>query len=216
MIHDAQVFISPNSYSRAFASFYRRVLPALGHRHAKILTVSEFSADQLVRYGVAERENIVVVANGVDHVLTYESQSEILNRLGLATRQFVVGLANVQVHKNIGLLLKAFAAPALGDLKLVLIGAAVREQFEALGHFVPPNVIFAGQVSDGELRALLRIRPVCWMPVNHGRVWPAAIGRDGSWLPGNHGPVWRLERGRRKERALCRARPARTMGNCHP
>src|SRR5881394_632896 len=36
-----------------------------------------------------------------------------------------------------------------------LIGAAVREQFEALGHFVPPNVIFAGQVSDGELRALL-------------------------------------------------------------
>ena len=155
MIHDAQVFITPDSYSRAFASFYRRVLPALGHRHAKILTVSEFSADQLVRYGVAERENIVVVANGVDHVLAYESQSEILNKLGLATRQFVVGLANVQVHKNIGLLLKAFATPALGDLKLVLIGAAVRGQFEALGHFVPPNVIFAGQVSDGELRALL-------------------------------------------------------------
>ena len=155
MIHDAQVFITPDSYSRSFASFYRRVLPALGHRHAKILTVSEFSADQLVRYGVAERENIVVVANGVDHVLAYEAQPEILARLGLVAHQFVVGLANVQIHKNIGLLLKTFAAPALADLKLVLMGTAVREQFEALGHFVPKNVIFAGQISDGELRALL-------------------------------------------------------------
>ena len=155
MIHDAQVFITPDSYSWAFANWYRNVLPALGHRHARILTVSEFSADQLVRFGVAERENITVIPNGVDHVLAFGSRPEILSQLDLVPRQFVVGLANVQVHKNIGLLLKAFAAPALADQRLVLVGSALREQFEALGHSVPPNVIFAGQVSDEELRALL-------------------------------------------------------------
>ena len=69
MIHDAQVFITPDSYSWAFANWYRKVLPALGQRHLRILTVSEFSADQLVRYGVAKRENITVIPNGVDHVL---------------------------------------------------------------------------------------------------------------------------------------------------
>jgi glycosyltransferase involved in cell wall biosynthesis len=155
MIHDAQVFITPDSYSWAFANWYRQVLPALGRRHAKILTVSEFSADQLVRYGVARREKITVIPNGVDHVLAYDSRLEILSQLGLVPRQFVVGLANVQVHKNIGLLLKAFAAPSLANLKLVLVGAALRAQFEALGHSVPQNVVFAGQVGDGELRALL-------------------------------------------------------------
>jgi glycosyltransferase involved in cell wall biosynthesis len=155
MIHDAQVFITPDSYSWAFMNWYRQVLPVLGRRHARILTVSHFSADQLVRYGVAQRENITVIPNGIDHVLGYSSHPEVLSRLKLVPRQFVVGLANTQAHKNIGLLLKAFAAPSLRDLKLVLVGTALRAQFEALGHSVPPNVVFAGQVSDEELRALL-------------------------------------------------------------
>jgi glycosyltransferase involved in cell wall biosynthesis len=155
MIHDAQVFITPESYSWAFANWYRHVLPVLGHRHARILAVSEFSANQLAHYGVTRREQIWVVPNGVDHLLTYSSDPQILFRLGLAARRFVIGLANVQAHKNIGLLLKAFASPALADLRLVLVGSAVRREFELLGHLVPPNVVFAGRVSDGELRALL-------------------------------------------------------------
>jgi glycosyltransferase involved in cell wall biosynthesis len=96
-----------------------------------------------------------VVPNGVDHLLDCASQPEILHLLALDPRKFVVGLANVQVHKNIGVLLKAFAASELGQLKLVLVGAAKREEFERVGHSVPSNVVFAGRISDGELRALL-------------------------------------------------------------
>jgi glycosyltransferase involved in cell wall biosynthesis len=155
MIHDAQVFITPDSYTWAFAKFYRKVLPVLGRRHARILTVSEYSASQLVRFGVAQRENIAVIHNGVDHVLFEDSQPDILKRLALEPRKFVVGLANVQVHKNIAILLRAFAAPALADLKLILVGSGRRENFERLGQATSANVVFAGRVSDGELRALL-------------------------------------------------------------
>jgi glycosyltransferase involved in cell wall biosynthesis len=155
MIHDAQVFATPDSYSWAFAKWYRNVLPVLGSRHARILTVSEFSANELTRFGVARRDHISVIPNGVDHLCAYESQPEIVNRLALVPRKFVVGLANVQVHKNIGLLLEAFSASEIAELKLVLVGASGRAEFEALGHSVPRNVIFAGRVSDGELRALL-------------------------------------------------------------
>ena len=139
MIHDAQVFITSDSYSWAFANWYRRVLPAIGHRHSRILTVSEFSANQLAQYGVAPRERITVIPNGVDHLLACDSDPEIRSRLDLVSRKFVVGLANVQVHKNIGLLLKAFEAPALADLRLVLVGTASRAQFELLGHPVSPE-----------------------------------------------------------------------------
>jgi glycosyltransferase involved in cell wall biosynthesis len=154
MIHDAQVFLTPESYSWAFANWYRHVLPVIGHRHSRILAVSEFSADQIVRFGIAAREHISVVPNGVDHLLTCDSHTEIINRLRLMTHKFVIGLANVQSHKNVGLLLKIFAAPQLVDLKLVLVGASDRSEFERLGHEVPKNVVFAGKVSDGELRAL--------------------------------------------------------------
>src|SRR5215813_4019917 len=37
LIHDAQVFITPDSYARGFANWYRTVLPVIGHRHARIL-----------------------------------------------------------------------------------------------------------------------------------------------------------------------------------
>ena len=155
MIHDAQVFITPGSYPRSFAAFYQQVLPILGRRHARILTGSEFTATQLVRLGVAEHDRISVIPDGGDHILSYEACPEILERFHLKRHKFVVGLANVQVHKNIGLLLKAFSDPALSELRLVLVGGADRKQFEALGHSVSQNVTFTGRVEDGELRALL-------------------------------------------------------------
>jgi glycosyltransferase involved in cell wall biosynthesis len=155
MIHDAQVFITPESYSWAFANWYRNVLPVIGHRHLRILAVSQFSADQLVRYGVAEADQISVISNGVDHLLTHEPHPEIVDRLQLRQRRFVVALANLQAHKNIGLLLKAFSDPSLATTKLVLVGAAEPQQFEAQGHSISQNVVFAGRIDDGELRALL-------------------------------------------------------------
>jgi glycosyltransferase involved in cell wall biosynthesis len=155
MIHDAQVFITPDSYSWGFANWYRRVLPVLGHKHARILAVSQFTAEELVRFGVAPPDRISVIPNGVDHMLGYTVRPGILSRLGLSGRKYVVALANVQTHKNIGILLTAFSDPALQELRLVLVGSDDRRRFEALGHSVPPTIIFAGRVDDGELRALL-------------------------------------------------------------
>ena len=157
MIHDAQVFITPASYPRSFATWYRRVLPVVGRRHARILAVSNYSATQLVRYGIARPERISVVPNGVDHLLRHDAQREIIEKLQLGRRKFAIALANRQIHKNVGLLFKAFSDPTLGSLKLVLVGADGRPAFEAAGYEVPPNVIFAGRVHDGELRALLEV-----------------------------------------------------------
>lgn len=155
MVHDAQVFITPRSYSRGFAGWYRRVLPIVGHRHARILTVSRFAASQLVRFGIAPPDRISVIPNGVDHILAQEAQHELRYRHQLIKRKFVVALSTVQLHKNIGVLLKAFSDPALCGLRLVLVGTDDRSRFLAEGHSVPPNVCFAGKILDGELRALL-------------------------------------------------------------
>src|SRR6516165_1197357 len=53
MIHDAQVFISPESYSQPFYRWYQFALPKIGLNADKILTVSEYSRQQLAHYGVA-------------------------------------------------------------------------------------------------------------------------------------------------------------------
>ena len=155
MIHDAQVYLTPDSYSRPFRLWYRLCLPVLGHRHRHILTVSNYSRDQLVRFGIAPRERITVVHNGADHVLRLSPDPSILRHLTLSPLGYCCALANTQRHKNIATLLHAFANPRLSHLRLVLIGTAGARSFQRLGHPTPRNVTFAGHVTDGELRSLL-------------------------------------------------------------
>jgi glycosyltransferase involved in cell wall biosynthesis len=154
MFHDAQVHSTPQSYSPYFRHWYRFHQPLAGRRHRRILTVSNFSREQLAHYGLSKTDRTGVILNGVDHVLDIELDESILDRLAVQRGRYVVALANVQPHKNIGILLKAFADPRLADLDLVLFGAAGAAQFKAAGHALPERVRFAGRVSDGELRAL--------------------------------------------------------------
>lgn len=155
MIHDAQVLLTPQSYGPAFRRWYRLVQPIVARRHRLLLTVSEFSRRQLVAAGLAPAERIAVIHNGVDHVLKTPAEFGVVERLGVAGRPFVLALANTQPHKNIAVLLRAFARPDLADHRLVLFGGADRAAFETQGHQVPGNVLFAGRASDGEVRALM-------------------------------------------------------------
>ncbi|MDL9997904.1 glycosyltransferase [Variovorax sp. J22P240] len=156
MVHDAQVYSAPASYSRAFRTWYRFVLPRVGKRNKALLTVSEYSRKQLAHFGVADAVQIHVIHNGCDHVLRLVPDTTKIEAAGLTNRRYVVALANVQPHKNIAVLLKAFHSPALREVTLALFGPATREDFESQGHTVPPNVKFLGFVSDEQLAGLLR------------------------------------------------------------
>jgi glycosyltransferase involved in cell wall biosynthesis len=155
MMHDAQVFISPKSYSRLFGGWYRFALPRIGARAALILTVSEFSRQRLAEYGVAPLSRIAVVHNGADHMAAVPADPAIVARHGLTPGRYAVALANTQKHKNIGLLLRAFALPRMAGLRLVLFGRETAATFAAAGMTVPPNVVFVGSITDGEVRALM-------------------------------------------------------------
>jgi glycosyltransferase involved in cell wall biosynthesis len=155
MIHDAQAYITPESYSKAFRMAYKTVQPLMGRRHKYILTVSEFSRQQLIKYKVAPEDRIKVIYNGVDHILRYPAETAILGELGLEPNRYVVSLANVQAHKNIKVLLDSFAMPGLTDLKLVLFGGAKRDALETVfGGPLPANIVLAGKISDPSLKGL--------------------------------------------------------------
>lgn len=155
MIHDAQVHLSPQSYGRGFRLWYRFVQPILGRRNRAILTVSEFSRSQIAALGICPAERIWVVHNGVDHILRVRSDPALLESLDLMIGRYVVALSTTQAHKNIAILLKAFADPALADIRLVLVGGTDADAFVASGHAIPPNVRFTGRVSDEALRGLM-------------------------------------------------------------
>lgn len=154
MLHDAQVHASPQSYSLPFRLWYGFIQPWLGHRSRQILSVSEFSKQELIHYGIAPAAKITAVHNGIDHVLKVRPDVTALERLGLSDGGYVLGLANTQSHKNIKVLLEAFAD--LPELKLVLFGRADREALQTLTDVtLSDNIIAAGPVSDETLSALM-------------------------------------------------------------
>jgi glycosyltransferase involved in cell wall biosynthesis len=154
MIHDAQVFLTPQSYSAAFAAWYRFALPRIGAAAAQIVTVSEYSRDRLAAFGVADRSKITVVHNGVDHLLGQAADPAAATRLGVAPGRFVLACAGAQKHKNLGVVFEAFASPALDDLTLVVVGADDAAAFAAAGMVPPGRAVFAGRVSDSALCGL--------------------------------------------------------------
>jgi glycosyltransferase involved in cell wall biosynthesis len=154
LIHDAQVFSTPESYSPPFAAWYRTVYRAVGRRHV-ILTISEFSRRELARFGIAPAERIRVVPPGADHVLRSGSDASILERLGLVRGRYVLAQASLQAHKNMAVLFDAFSRPGLAAVPLVLFGGPDRSAFEAAGRPPPATAVFAGRVSDDELRSLI-------------------------------------------------------------
>lgn len=154
MFHDSQVRTTPKSYRMSFRIWYYIHQSIAGLRHLRILTVSNFSRDQISHFGTAPRARIGVARNGVDHFSAVNADPSLVDLLGLCEKTFVVALANTQPHKNIGVLLEAFGERSLAGIHLVLFGEARASDFLKMGYAVPGNVIFAGRVSDGQLRAL--------------------------------------------------------------
>jgi glycosyltransferase involved in cell wall biosynthesis len=152
MIHDAQTFLHPEDYTGRQAQGYRLLLPWIGRRARRILTVSDFSRHSLAAHGIGRLDGIDVVHNGTDHILDTAPDPGVLARHGLAPGGYVMTLGSAKGYKNIR---RVFAAIRGADLPpLVVAGGPGAEAYAARGWTPPEGTIFTGFVTDGELRSL--------------------------------------------------------------
>lgn len=153
-IHDANTFILPETYSRAFGLAYRRLLPLLGRRASRVATVSRFSADMLVKYNVCRQEKIFIVPNGHEHVMRWDANRARLPLIGALKRPYILLLGSSARHKNVDVILKQ--AQALDDAGIeIVVAGGTSNIFAANTPTVRrPNVHHVGFVGDDELAAL--------------------------------------------------------------
>jgi glycosyltransferase involved in cell wall biosynthesis len=163
MLHDAQVFDAPESYRRPVRWWRQWLARRAGARGRWVLTNSDHSRRRLLARGIADPARIAAIPLGVEHLARHRPDAGILARLALGGPYFVA-LASPQPHKNLAVLLAAMGRPELAQARLVLTGAATREDFLARGLHPPANVTFAGFVSDRELRALYSSATAVCMP----------------------------------------------------
>ncbi|CAI0765414.1 Mannosylfructose-phosphate synthase [Serratia marcescens] len=146
--HDITYRVYPKSYSLGFRFFYRIFSPWLLKRGKKIITVSDFSRNEIERaYGI---ENIDVVNNAATEVFFPRKITEPDN-------PYILCVSSPSVHKNFKLIIDSFEKinKSLG-LELKIVGASNRN-FSTVTYSAVSNnsyIKYYGRVTDEELAVL--------------------------------------------------------------
>ena len=155
-VHDAAVFANPAWFSRSLGTISRLLLPALCRSIINVLTVSEFSRDELIKYRVAPKQKVIVIPAGVGSAFSATRSSRTDDQ---ASERFVLCVGSRDPRKNVSRLIRAWHLideDTREGTKLVIVGGKARMfAEEALGE-IPESVKFVGYVSDNALVDLYR------------------------------------------------------------
>jgi glycosyltransferase involved in cell wall biosynthesis len=163
VIHDLNFEHFPKDLPRAYSRYYRSFFPRFAKKAARIVTVSEFSKQDIVKtYGIPPG-NIDVVYNGIGSVFAPLSEDE----KGIERKRLTDGLpyfvcvGSLHPRKNIARLLEAFDrfAETNADACLVIVGEAFwwDERMKAAWKVMryADKVVFTGRLEQTELHRVL-------------------------------------------------------------
>ncbi|MGB7219641.1 MAG: glycosyltransferase family 1 protein [Vicinamibacterales bacterium] len=174
-IHDCLHLMFPQYLPNRLARFYARASIALASRRAtRILTVSESSKRDLLRFVDVPADKIDVIHNAYDERFGLEPREEDVVRVReryQLQEAFVLYAGNVKPHKNLERLIEAFdlvRRSGLDHLKLVLIGDEI-SKYTSLRravhrHQLHKYVRFLGYLPEETLAVMYRLAGVFVFP----------------------------------------------------
>lgn len=158
-IHDVSYKANPRFFTskrdRISALWHRLNYWCAAHSSMKIVTVSEFSKSEIIKYYKIASERITVIYNAWQHMNRIKAASDTFERYPqLAKGSYYFSMSTLAANKNFKWILYAaknnpdeqFAIAGGGKLK----GAAEAEGFAEL-----PNIRFLGYVSDEDAKTLM-------------------------------------------------------------
>lgn len=151
-IHDAAVFAAPAGYSMAYRVWYRNLYRIMARKAKHILTNSNFSKSEIVKWCGATPEHISVTYLGSDHFSSVETDSTALARFGICGA-YVLAVSSHNPNKNFSRLGMALKHLKEGGIEVVIAGGQDSRVYRD-GMRPPGEIRTLGYVSDSELKAL--------------------------------------------------------------
>lgn len=154
-IHDAcHLALKHFSFSE---KAYARFLMSRALHSNLIITVSEFSKAEIIRFLGSPKNPFEIIHNGVDHKRFQRIESQLIRHKYNLPKQFLLFVGNVKPHKNLEGLLTAFSKLS-PDWNLVVVGKNKNS---------PPKidrVLYLDQVSDEDLPGLYSSAEIFILP----------------------------------------------------
>lgn len=127
-LHDANHLALPENYSPVHTLYYRIIVGPRARRAAALLTVSEFSREELAKYLNLDPYRFQVIAAGVDagYQPPTPAQARDFRQRHRLPERYLAAVGNTKAHKNLGLLAKI--APRLPVPLVLLAGKGAAQE----------------------------------------------------------------------------------------
>ena len=162
-IHDICFEHNASWFAKKDYVFQKLLIPRSARHADHIVTVSEYSAQDLVRtYGISAGKISVIYNAADDSFLQLQDQqtkeTSARDKFGIGTDPYILSVGNLNPRKNLSRLIRAFGLMKKrwgGSEKLVIAGKKDYRAEELLSG-IRQDVVFTGFVSDEELVELYR------------------------------------------------------------
>jgi glycosyltransferase involved in cell wall biosynthesis len=154
-IHDVKVKATPQYFSKKFLLWYNLLLINATKRAKAIITVSEFSKHEIMKYYHVKAEKIHVIPNAWQHYERIIYDENTLLKYELEKEQFFFSMCSLEPNKNFKWI--AEAAKHNPSMIFAVAGSINEKVFaDGLGFECPANMKLLGYVSDEEAKTLMR------------------------------------------------------------
>lgn len=173
-IHDTTHLVLPEFLPNKFAKYYAKFMMWLAiKKSSKILTVSENTKKDLIRFFKVKPEKIEVILNGVGEEFVKKDKEKLkylYDKFGIPKdKKILMYVGNLKPHKNLERLLEAYSkTDNMNETCLLLVGKAF-EKYNVLEDKekqlkIEKNVIHTGIVLNEELVDLYNLADLFIFP----------------------------------------------------
>ena len=155
LIHDAAVYDVPENFTWIYVFWAKLQMKLLVLGSSRIATVSQFSRKRLSAVLGLSFNNTLIVKEGCNHALEVSSSDDLVDRLKLRERQYILTVGSLQSGKNLVNLLQAVKL-IKNDIIIVIVGGGNSLVFSPKINLPEDRCIQTGYVSEGELRSLYK------------------------------------------------------------
>jgi len=113
-IHDVAFLTHPNSFSKFFRWYYKFLIPINIKRADKIITVSEFSKSEIIKYYPKTKNKIEVINLGID--------KKFKKLKNIKKKNQILYVGSLNERKNFSGVIKAYELLNNKNLKLIIVG----------------------------------------------------------------------------------------------
>jgi len=176
-IHDVSFCAYPDMIGKGDRFFLAILIPYALRRADTIITPSQFTKDEIVKYYNVSEEKIVVIYNGIGEEFTkphiFSSENGVLLKEKYRLPEhFILSVGTLQPRKNLPFLIEAFALlkKRLPEIKLVIVGNRKAHHIDPridqtiLTYNLTSDVIFPGFIDAEDLPNFISMTHVFVFP----------------------------------------------------